>query len=233
MARGTCTSPTRHYGRVIVYSPDGEELYRFGGSGEGPGQFVWPTDVVVLDDGRVLVSEYGAGPSGNNDRVQIFRREDGEMRVVGEIGSFGTGPGEFRRPQSMAVVGETLWVADAAGHRLLAYDLETGAYERSIGDGGASDLPGRFRFPYGLAVDGGGNLIVTEFGNNRVQVVDPATGESLATWGRFGGRPGELKYPWAAAYDARRGRAVVVDSGNDRLQVIRPPAIAAAPGSKF
>ena len=221
---GNLYVPDTHYGRVIVYSPDGEELYQFGQSGTGPGQFVWPTDVAVMADGRMLVSEYGAGETGNNDRVQVFRRgEDGVVRVEGQIGTFGTGPGEFRRPQSLIVLGDVLWVTDAAGHRLLSFSLRDanfGAFLRALGDGGPSDLPGRFRFPYGLAGDRDGNLIVAEFGNNRVQKIDPKTGGNLGLWGEVGGRPGELRYPWAAAFDAKRGRTVVVDSGNDRLQVI-------------
>ena len=215
--------PDTHYGRVIVYSPDGVELFRFGESGTGPGQFVWPTDVLHLPDGRVLVSEYGAGETGNNDRIQVFRRVDGEMVAEGEIGAFGTGPGQFRRPQSMARVGDVLWVADAANHRLLAFSLrdgDLGTFLRAIGDGGASDLPGRFRFPYGVEADAEGDLIVAEFGNNRVQKIDPATGESLGIWGAFGPRPGRVRYPWALAHDPARGRTAVVDSGNDRVQII-------------
>jgi sugar lactone lactonase YvrE/ABC-type Fe3+ transport system permease subunit len=228
-AAGNVWVPDTHYNRVIVYRPDGSEWFRFGEPGEALGQFIWPTDVLALDDGRVLVSQYGPGESGSADRVQLFRHDgQGEVEVVRQIGSWGFGEGQFRRPQSMAVVGQTLWVADAAGHRLLAFDLSPGnegAYLRAIGEGGASSQIGRFRFPYGLAVDGEEMLLVSEFGNNRVQRIDPETGESLGVWGTFGGRPGEVKYPWAVAYDARRDRIVVADSGNARLQVIDPAAL--------
>ena len=56
-----------HYARVLVYSADGEELKRFGTSGEGPGQFLMPTDVAIDADGSLYVSEYGG-----NDRVSKF-----------------------------------------------------------------------------------------------------------------------------------------------------------------
>ena len=221
---GNVWVPDTHYNRVIVYDADGNERFRIGQNGTGPGQFVWPTDVLVLDDETVLVSEYGAGETGNNDRIQRFERHGGEWRATASIGSFGTGPGEFRRPQSMARVGEVLWVTDAANHRLASFSLkgeDFGRFLAFLGDGGASSEPGRFRFPYGLDADGDGNLVVAEFGNNRVQKVDPRTGESLGLWGAFGGRPGELRYPWAIAHDARRDLAVVVDSGSDRLQAVR------------
>jgi len=60
--------------------------------------------------------------------------------------------------------------------------------------------------------------VVCEFGNNRVQLVDKQTGRGLKTWGSPGRGPGELAYPWAVAVD-KRDRVVVVDAGNNRLQV--------------
>ena len=224
---GNVWVPDTHYHRVIVYSPTGDELFRFGQTGENPGDFIWPTDILVLDHDRVLVGEYGVGETGDHDRIQLFERgEDDAWTVRAQIGSFGTGEGQFRRPQSMARVGDELWVCDATNHRLLAFslkDADFGVYVRELGKGEASSEPGGFRFPYGLDVDGHGHLVVAEFGNNRVQVVDPATGACVGTWGAFGGRAGELKYPWAIAYDAERDHCLIVDSGNDRVQVVALP----------
>lgn len=225
---GNVWVPDTHYFRVIVYRPDGSEWFRFGERGDGPGMFIWPTDVLVLDDGRVLVSEYGSGggDSPSSDRIQIFQRNsdgtitDAPRQVIGQIGSFGTGPGQFRRPQSIVMRGDVLWVTDGTNHRLLAFDLE-GNLLKTLGEGAGSG-PGEFRFPYGLDVDAEGNLLVSEFGNHRVQKIDPDTGEALAIWGgSFGARPGQAKYPWGLAYDTQRDRVILLDSGNDRMQVVR------------
>jgi hypothetical protein len=67
-------------------------------------------------------------------------------------------------------------------------------------------------------MDSDGNLIVCEFGNNRVQLIDKKTGRGLKTWGTGGHEPGQLAYPWATAVD-KRDRVVAVDAGNNRLQV--------------
>ena len=225
---GNVWIPDTHYYRVIVYHPDGSEWFRFGKQGTGRGEFTWPTDVLVRGD-LVYVSEYGSGggDSPSNDRVQIFKRSadgtitDGPAAWVARIGQFGTGPAEFRRPQSMVLARGKLWVADATNHRLEAFDPDTHELLKTLG-GTPGSAPGQFRFPYGLDADAAGNLIVTEFGNSRVQKIDPATGAAVAVWdGGFGARPGQLKYPWAAAYDPKRDRVVVLDSGNNRMEVLR------------
>jgi hypothetical protein len=61
-------------------------------------------------------------------------------------------------------------------------------------------------------------LVVCEYGNNRVQRFDTA-GRSLGVWGAAGRRPGQLAYPWALAV-GDHDRIFVVDSGNNRVQVI-------------
>lgn len=224
---GNVWVPDTHYYRVIVYRQDGTEWFRFGEQGTGPGQFIWPTDVLILEESptlRVLVAEYGAGQMGNNDRIQLFERAaDGTMQVKAQIGSFGTADGQFRRPQSIERIGDELWVADAANQRLVVFSLrdeDFGAFLRNVG-AGVGDAPGEFRFPYGLDLDAEGNLLVAEFGNNRLQKIDPVTGASLGIWGSVGTRPGQLKFPWGIAFDPTRNRTIAVDSGNDRLQVVK------------
>ena len=77
---------------------------------------------------------------------------------------------------------------------------------------------GELRFPYGLDMLSDGTLVVTEYGNNRVQRFD-ADGRSLGTWGVAGRAPGALAYPWAAVV-GEDDRIIIIDSGNNRVQVI-------------
>ena len=211
---GNVWVPDTHYHRVIVYTPAGKEVLRFGGpydrrKGESVsgGEFIYPTDVAFDSKGRVFVSEYGG-----HDRVQVFTPTGTFLYAFGH---FGEGPGEFNRPQSMVIEGDTVFITDACNHRIVVYKTD-GTYVRTFG--GLGGGPGEFRFPYGLDRDAAGNLVVCEFGNNRVQKVDPASGRSLGLWGEAGRAPGQLAYPWGVAVDAR-GRVVTVDAGNNRLQV--------------
>jgi DNA-binding beta-propeller fold protein YncE len=66
-AAGRIYAADTHYARVTVFNADGELLEMHGSKGEGPGQFIMPTDVEVSPDGHIYVSEYGG-----NDRVSKF-----------------------------------------------------------------------------------------------------------------------------------------------------------------
>jgi len=199
-----------HYSRVAVYSPEGKLLRDWGSFGREPGQFIYPTDVAFDKAGNIYVSEYG-----DNDRIQVF--DPITLKVIRMIGRFGQGDLEFARPQSMVIDGETLYVTDACNHRISVFNIN-GTFLRHIGSIGTA--LGQFRFPYGLDEDAHGHLIVTEFGNNRVQLIDKQSGRGLASWGLAGRELGQLAYPWASAVD-RNGRIITVDSGNNRLQVFR------------
>ena len=66
----------------------------------------------------------------------------------------------------------------------------------------------------------GGTIMVSEFGNNRVQRFD-ASGRSLGVWGRIGRGEGDVQYPWGVAEGDHE--IFVLDSGNNRVQVMREP----------
>lgn len=196
-----------HYHRVVVYSADGRLLRQWGEFGTGPGQFTYPTDVAFDAAGRIFVSEYG-----DNDRIQVF---SGEGEFLYQFGHLGKEDGAFSRPQSMVIAGDELYVADACNHRIAVFTTD-GRFVRNMGKVGSS--PGEFRYPYGLDLSREGALLVTEFGNNRVQKIASEDGRPLGIWGKTGRKRGQLAYPWAAVFDAA-GRSVILDSGNNRIQI--------------
>ncbi|MEM8874632.1 MAG: 6-bladed beta-propeller [Planctomycetota bacterium] len=206
---GNLWVPDTHYSRVVIYSPEGEELRRFGANGYEPGQYLLPTDIAFDEAGNAYVAEYGG-----NDRITVLDPDGNVLRI---IGSRGTDDGQFLRPQSILIVGDELFVADAINHRIAVFDL-AGNFRRNLGSQGTG--LGELNFPYGLDIHPDGDLVVTEFGNNRVQKLDRVTGASRGVWGSAGRGLGQLAYPWASAVD-EQGRVVVIDAGNNRLQVIR------------
>ena len=215
-AEGRVMVADTHEHRISIFSPDGELLETHGVLGTEPGEFIYPTDVVGGPGGIWFVSEYGG-----NDRVQIF---DADWNPIGVIGRPAeedleidgrTVPG-LSRPQSLVwdeAAGE-LFIADAVHHRIVVVD-ETGNMLRSLSGPGLE--PGRLGYPYDIALESDGTLLVVEYGNNRVQRLDARTGESRGIWGGTGTGPGKLRYPWGL--DAGERTMVVLDSGNSRVLV--------------
>jgi DNA-binding beta-propeller fold protein YncE len=205
--RGRVYVADTHYARVVVYEPDGEAVGWFGRMGEGPGEFVLPTDVAVTPTGELYVSEYGG-----NDRISKF---DADWNYLFSFGGPDSGEARLQRPQCLRLAPDgTLWVADACNHRICHFAAD-GTLLGWFGHSGPE--VGALWFPYGLELLGDGTLVVCEYGNNRVQRFT-TDGQSLGTWGRAGRDEGELAYPWALAVTGD-DEICVVDSGNNRVQV--------------
>lgn len=203
-----------HYFRVLVYTPDGELLddRTIGGTcGHGPGEFNFVTDALQDSQGNYYVSEYG-----EYDRVQKFSPD---REFLFQWGSHGSEPGQFVRPQNLAIdEHDHIWVADACNHRIQIFDA-SGSHAELIGMWGqAGTEPGQMRYPYDLALDGDGHLYLCEFGNHRVQKFT-LDGAFVAAWGRGGRRDGELNQPWSLVLDSQ-GRTHVLDTYNHRVQRI-------------
>ena len=198
-----------HYYRMLVYDAQGnlQEDRTIGGvQGREPGQFGFVTDVVQDSVGNYYIGEYG-----DFDRIQKFS-PTGEYLL--EWGSHGAEPGQFRRPQNLAIdPNDHIWVADACNHRIQVFDTE-GNLLKLWGTAG-SEI-GMLYYPYDLAFDGKGHIYISEFGNHRVQKFT-LDGTSVASWGSHGREPGQLYNPWALAMDSR-GRLHILDSKNHRVQ---------------
>jgi len=203
---GNIYVPDTHNHNILIYSPSGKLLSSFGSEGKGDGQFMLPTGI-AFDHERIYVCEYGG-----NDRVQVF---DGRWHKLFQFGHWGDGNGEFSRPESIIIDSGLVYITDGCNHRIDVFTTE-GKWVRNMGSVGAG--LGQFRFPFGLCEDREGHLIVCEFGNSRVQMVDKETGKGLKTWGSAGRAPGQLAYPYGVAVD-KNDRVVAVDAGNNRLQV--------------
>lgn len=236
-----------HEHRVMVYqatphaqSTQDEDpptlLASFGTAGEGPGQFIYLTDVAVLttEDKRAVqrlyISEYGG-----NDRINIYE-PDGPWSPAGapptfhfvrSFGHFGSGDTrddvQLSRPQSLAIDtrAKELIVNDSCNHRVGRFTLEGELIAWYGKPDEPTDAPGRFKYPYGLALLGDGSALVAEYGNNRVQRIDLATGDCLGLFGQGGRSKGQLATPWGLT--VLGDTVYVLDSGNSRVQAFDKP----------
>jgi sugar lactone lactonase YvrE len=201
-----------HYFRMLVYAPTGrllEDKIIGGTSGHEPGTFGLVTDAVQDSQGNYYIAEYG-----HYDRVQKFS-PSGEFLL--QWGGHGSRPGQFVRPQNLAVdQHDHIWVADACNHRIQVFDATGDTVKRLRMWGSPGSGPGQLRYPYDLVLDGKGHVYVCEWGNHRVQKFT-LDGRSLGIWGTAGRQPGQLQTPWALVRDSR-GRTHVLDTGNHRVQ---------------
>lgn len=148
-------------GRVHCFDPEGSLVRSWGETGNGPGQFKVPHDIVIDPYGQLLVADR------ENDRIQIFDR-DGTLLDIWD---------DLRRPAAIALdPSGTVYVTEfpyLQGH----YSWRKGHVEPepaslAIVDAGGRVLdrlwrpdgrqPGGFLAPHAIAVDADGSLYVGE-----------------------------------------------------------------------
>lgn len=134
--------------KVLAFSLRGELLQRIGKRGSEPGEFNFPLDVDIDDQGSLFVLD------SLNARVQVF---DSEGRFVRQFGERGTAIGSFQIPKALAVSPSGLvYVTDSQANRFIIFDRQ-GQYLLTIGalatvvDGRVT--PGGFAMPTGIDVD--------------------------------------------------------------------------------
>lgn len=201
----------RRNNRIQIYSSRGEFKAMFGCKGTEPGEFDLPAGITTDTYGRIIVIDK------DNHRVQIFTSH-GEFIL--KFGSFGKECGQFQYPWDVAVntLGNIV-VTDTRNHRIQLFTSE-GAYITKFVFEGANPnkmLKGPTT-PRGVCFTTSGNVIVSDFENHRLLMVDPTLSKVLCSIGREGSGVGELNRPSGIVTDDD-GRIIVADSKNHRVLV--------------
>jgi DNA-binding beta-propeller fold protein YncE len=201
--------------RVTTCKVDSEYLGEWSQYGDGPGQLVWPTAIVMDRQGRLWIADE------HRHDVQAFETDG---RCVGRVGGFGTGPGQLNRPAGLALDADgSLIVGDAHNNRVQKLSPD-GACLAVWGSAGAG--PGQLNLPWGVAVDRRGHVYVADWRNDRVQELGP-DGQPLAIYGADGPAEARLKRPSGVAVDDD-GLVYVADWGNNRVAIYEPDGALAA-----
>jgi tripartite motif-containing protein 71 len=204
--------------RAQCNPPCGTFLTKWGSSGTGDGQFVYPAGVAVHGSGHVFVVDFG------NVRIQKF---DSNGMFLTRWGSPGSGNGQFYYPLGVAVDGSgNFFVADEGiNARIQKFD-NNGTFLTKWGSYGAGN--GQFTNPTGVAVDGSGNVFVSDWDIQcnefagcqyimaRIQKFTNA-GTFLTTWGSSGSGDGQFLHPTGVAVDGS-GNVYVADYDNGSIQ---------------
>ncbi|MBP6786513.1 MAG: TIGR03663 family protein [Candidatus Promineofilum sp.] len=191
-----------------------------GVAGTGEGTLSGPRNVAVGPDGLIYVADSG------NSRIQVF---DGDGQFQRGWGSFGAEPGQFNEPWSLAVDDEYVYVADTWNHRIQKFTLN-GELVGVFGQSGspAADDPsgglGVFFGPRDIVLIGDTELLVTDTGNHRLQLLD-RDGNFLRNIGSFGNELGQFNEPVGLAVGPD-GVVYVADTWNGRIQRLTPELVA-------
>jgi sugar lactone lactonase YvrE len=168
--------------RIRKISPDGivSTLAGTGAAGfsDGPGnvaRFKNPIGVAVDAAGVVYVADAG------NNRIRRISTAGIVNAWVGDgVAGFKDAAGayaELNFPIGLAIGGAgEVYVADAGNNRVRK--IVSGVISTLAGNGEAGDADGTgpgaaFNYPFGVAVDGAGNVLVTDLGSGRVRQVTP------------------------------------------------------------
>ncbi|WP_213451312.1 peptidyl-alpha-hydroxyglycine alpha-amidating lyase family protein [Rhizomonospora bruguierae] len=176
----------------------------------------------------------------SHDRPHLFVRHDSQVLVFSREGEFqyAFGNGLFRMAHGIAIDGEDcVYCVDNLDHTVRKFSPR-GELLMTLGTPGIGSDTGidpdapvrvhsveRVRHPgppfngcTDVAIDGNGDILVSDgYGNGRIHRFS-ATGELLDSWGEVGSGPGQFRLPHAIAI-APDGRLLVADRENDRIQI--------------
>ena len=193
-----------------------------------------PTGVAVDAAGNVYFAD-----TGNN---RVCKVAGGALTVVagtGEVGNSGDGAAatsaKLNHPTGVAVTsdGATIYVADRNNNRVrkvtggnISHFAGATNGDSGFGGDGAAATSALLNAPTGVALDGGGNVVITDTDNERIRKVTVADGLIAAIAGTgTAGNSGDsgaatsatLDTPTALAVDGS-GRVAFCDAGNLRAR---------------
>ncbi|XP_014274463.1 E3 ubiquitin-protein ligase TRIM71 [Halyomorpha halys] len=207
-AEGNIVVADRSNNRIQIFKPDGSFLHKFGSHGSEPGYFDRPAGVAVDHHGRIIVTDK------DNHRIQVFTQEGRFLFTFGEKGSKNS---QFNYPWDLAVNSQgKILVSDTRNHRIQYFEND-GTFISKYGFENCINMAKHFDSPRGVCFGAKDCIIITDFNNHRVVVLDHNFRNA-----RFLGYEGcgekQFLRPQGVAVDSF-GNIIVADSRNNRIQV--------------
>jgi DNA-binding beta-propeller fold protein YncE len=180
-------------------------LRSFGGTGRGPGEFLYPRAIAAAPDRTLCVIDKAG-------RVQWLDRE-GRCLSTFTLAAIAAG-----KPTGASVGPEGhLYIADTHYHRVQVLDTQ-GRVLRQFGRYGKAD--GCFIYPTDVTFAPDGRIFVSEYGgNDRISVFN-AEGQFLYAFGSHEQGPLILARPSALCLDSGASELYIADACHHRVVVV-------------
>ena len=184
-SQGTAYLCDEYNNRIRIILTDGGTLTLAGNGSAGwlddagsAAQFAQPRGLAIDAEGNLYVADW------KNNRIRMVT-PDGTTSTLAGNGTPGfvdgtvgpQGEAEFNGPDGVALdQSGNLYIADSLNNRVRKFALDGGTVSTlaGAGDAGFKDGPGpsaEFSDPAGIAVDGQGNVYVSDRGNSRIRVI--------------------------------------------------------------
>ena len=137
---------------------------------------------------------------------------DMEGNCIRKVSCHGNKDGQLHSPEDVTYLNDdNILVADELNHRIQQFNVQTGDFVKSFGEGGTRN--GEFQNPVTVCLDDEGRVIVADVRNHRVQVLS-RDGEPLFKFGDSG--PEILNRPFECIY--RENKFIVSDCDNNSVK---------------
>ena len=184
---GVGTGPAVAFTPGIISTVAGNGISGYNGDGilATSAELYGPNGVAVDSAGNLYIAET------LDSRIRKVTAATGDISTVAGNGTTGYSEdgvaatsAELKNPTGVAVDGAgNLYIADLNSNRVRMVTAATGDISTAAGNGtggfnedGVPATSAELALPYGVAVDGAGNLYIADFGNNRIRMVTAATG---------------------------------------------------------
>ena len=223
----------RRNNRIQVFFADGSFKFKFGSKGTGNGQFDLPAGVATDSNNRIIVVDK------DNHRIQVFSNTG---VFILKFGSYGKELSQFMYPWACAVNTKSqILVTDSRNHRIQLFSPDGHFISRFSFDGlNHSRYLKGLTTPRGVAFNPQGNIIISDFENHRLILIDSTMSkvssrwwqrlwkfyfndffQILATRGHEGSALHEFCRPSGICCDDD-GRIIIADSKNQRVLICSP-----------
>jgi DNA-binding beta-propeller fold protein YncE len=165
----------------------------------------------------------------NTDRhqIQLFDKKGGFISTFGSRGSY---DGQFYYPCGLCLQPATnnIIVCEYGNHRLQVFSNPDGEHDQerkhlyTVGDPESSQKPGKFHHPIGMSCNNRGHIVVADYYNHRVQILDEKGRflRAMGTTGQEGSANHQFYYPLDVCVDRNNhNQILVVDSWNERISI--------------